>query len=177
MKVLRWDSGVRRVSLVLIAGLALLGTAAFALQAQSGAAEAFEKLKALEGQRVGKMPDGMPVTTSFHVTAGGSAVLQMLGEGTEHEMPTLFHMDGTRLMATHYCAAKNQPRMVLAPGAGFSTAMRFQCLDATNLANPEDGHMHAVTMTFPGPDRLRQEWTYRQNGKETVEAFEFERKR
>jgi len=160
-----------------ILGLVCLVCSCSALQAQSGAADAFNKLKTLSGQWVSKTADGKPVTTSFHVTAGGSAVLQMLMEGMDDEMPTLYHMDGDRLMVTHYCAAQNQPRMVLAPATSSASTMRFQFLDATNLTSPEAGHMHAIAITFLGPDKLRQEWTYREKGKETVEAFELERKR
>ena len=86
------------------------------LLAQSGPLGAFEKIKSLTGDWTGKMSGGMAATSSFRVTAGGSAVMQMLGEGTDMEMPTVFHMDGDRLMATHYCAAKNQPRMVSCSG-------------------------------------------------------------
>jgi len=34
------------------------------------------------------------------------------GPGTPHEMVTMFHRDDTALMATHYCSAMNQPRML-----------------------------------------------------------------
>jgi hypothetical protein len=61
-----------RVLLLIVAGCATMS-------AQSGAA--FERIKALEGQWKGKSGDGSPATTSFHTTAAGSAVLQMLGEG------------------------------------------------------------------------------------------------
>jgi hypothetical protein len=44
---------------------------------------AFEKIKLLTGEWTGKMPDGMAATSTFRVTAGGSAVMQMLGEGKE----------------------------------------------------------------------------------------------
>jgi hypothetical protein len=168
----------RRFGLLrLIACLAGLAGAATVLDAQSGAAGAFDRLKALEGKWAGKTPGGQPLATSFRVTAGGSAVIQLLMEGMDDEMPTLYHLDGDRLMATHYCAAKNQPRMVLAPGASTGGTLRFQFLDVTNLASPEAGHMRAVAFTFLGPDKLRQEWTYRQNGKEFVETFEVERQR
>lgn len=163
--------------LSLIACLAGLAGAVPVLEAQSGVAAAFDRIKALEGKWAGKTSEGKPLTTSFHVTSGGSAVLQMLMEGMDHEMPTIYHMDGDRLMATHYCAAKNQPRMVLPAGAPSDGALRFQFLDVTNLASPEAGHMRAVAFVFLSADRVRQEWTYRQSGKDTVDAFEFERQR
>jgi hypothetical protein len=101
----------------------------------------------------------------------------MMMEGTEHEMPTLYHMDGDRLMATHYCAAKNQPRMVLPASDASGQTLRFQFLDVTNLATPDAGHMRTVTFTFLGANKLRQDWTYREKGKDSVESFEVERQR
>ena len=147
------------------------------LPAQSGPLGAFEKIKSLTGDWTGKMSGGMAATSTFRVTAGGSAVMQMLGEGTDMEMPTLFHMDGERLMATHYCAAKNQPRMVFVPAGSDGNTLKFDFLDVTNLRNPEDGHMRRVTFTFIDKDHFRQEWTYREKGKESADSFDFVRKR
>ena len=147
------------------------------LLAQSGASGAFEKIKSLTGEWTGKMSGGSAATSSFRVTSGGSAVMQMLGEGTDMEMPTVFHMDGERLMATHYCAAKNQPRMVLVPAGGDGNTLKFDFLDVTNLRNPEDGHMRGVTFTFIDKDHFRQEWTYREKGKDSADSFDFVRKK
>jgi hypothetical protein len=148
-----------------------------ALPAQSAAARAFEAIKALKGDWEGKMSDGTVVTTSFRTTAAGSAVLQMIGEGTEMEMPTLYHLDGNRLIATHYCAAQNQPRMVLEPGEDPAKTLRFRFLDITNLKSPEAAHMREVAFHFVDRDHVRQEWTYREKGQEKPEVFDLVRKR
>ena len=160
-------------------GMCLLLAVASAtlLLAQSAPMGAFEKIKSLTGEWTGKMSGGMAATSTFRVTAGGSAVMQMLGEGTDMEMPTLFHMDGERLMATHYCAAKNQPRMVFVPAGSDGNTLKFDFLDVTNLRNPEDGHMRRVAFTFIDKDHFRQEWTYREKGKESADSFDFVRKR
>lgn len=157
--------------------LLLVVASATLLLAQSGPLGAFEKIKSLTGDWTGKMSGGMAATSTFRVTAGGSAVMQMLGEGTDMEMPTLFHMDGERLMATHYCAAKNQPRMVFVPAGSDGSTLKFDFLDVTNLRNPEDGHMRRVTFTLIDKDHFRQEWTYREKGKESADSFDFVRKR
>jgi len=156
--------------------LVVIGCAAAGLLGQSNDAAAFEKLKALKGDWVGKMADGSLATSSFRISATGSVVVQMLAEGTEMEMPTMYHLDGDRLMATHYCAAGNQPRMVLEPGQDLSKALKFRFLDATNLKNPDEGHMHRVTFQFIDKDHIRQEWTYLEKGKETPEVFDLVRK-
>ena len=161
----------------LLAGTAIMMCLPVELPAQSAEARAFDAIKALKGTWEGKMSDGSIATTSFRETAGGSAVLQMIGEGTEMEMPTLYHLDGDRLMATHYCAAQNQPRMVLEPGQDPAKTLKFKFLDVTNLKSPDSGHMSGVAFHFIDRDHMRQEWTYRENGKEKPEVFELVRKR
>ncbi len=158
-------------------GLLLVACCSATLWAQSGAAGAFDKIKGLEGEWTGKNSGGMAVTSNFRTTSAGSAVIQMLGEGVDHEMPTVYHMDGDRLMMTHYCAAKNQPRMVLAPGQDSAKTMKFDFLDVTNLSGPDAGHMRQVVFTFIDKDHFRQDWTYREKGKDSTEVFDFVRKR
>src|SRR5271169_6764690 len=88
--------------------LLLLSTAALA---QSSAQKSFEQLKALAGSWEGAM-DGQPLHVSLRVTSMGNALLhEMKGAGPDDPI-TLFHLDGDRLLLTHYCDAGNQPRMV-----------------------------------------------------------------
>ena len=149
----------------------------FTLRAQSPEVRAFEAIKALKGTWESKLPDGTVATSTFRTTAGGSAVLQMIGEGTEMEMPTLYHLDGNRLIATHYCAAQNQPRMVLEPGQDPARTLKFRFLDITNLKSPEAGHMREVTFHFVDADHLQQDWLYHEKGADTTESFKMVRRR
>jgi len=55
----------------------------------------------------------MGSTLEIRMTGGGSAIMHLLDKDTSHEMVTMFHPDGPTLLATHYCAAHNQPRMQL----------------------------------------------------------------
>ena len=137
---------------------------------------AFEKIKSLTGDWTGKMSGGMAATSTFRVTAGGSAVMQMLGEGTDMEMPTLFHMDGERLMATHYCAAKNQPRMVFVPAGGDGNTLKFDFLDVTNLRNPEDGHMRRRDLHVHRQGPLPSGMDLPREGQGSADSFDFVRK-
>jgi hypothetical protein len=88
--------------------------AALAAQAQSGSQQSFGSIKALTGNWEGKTQMGDPVQVSYRVTGGGSAVLgEIVSQmnGKSEDMISMFHMDGDRLLLTHYCAAGNQPRM------------------------------------------------------------------
>src|SRR6266446_10274627 len=80
---------------------------------------AFDKMKTLVGKWEGSaMEDGkaLPTNARFQLISDGSALMGWLNEGIADEMVTMFHMDGSDLMATHYCSAHNQPRMILASG-------------------------------------------------------------
>jgi hypothetical protein len=85
----------------------LLASAALA---QSDAQKSFDKLKTLVGSWQGKNADGKPVQISFRDTAGGTALMSEITAGDE-DMISMIHLDGDRLLLTHYCPAGNQPRM------------------------------------------------------------------
>src|SRR6266852_7737782 len=76
----------------------------------------FDNVKALVGQweRTTKMGDkDTPVTASYEMTAGGTAILERLLTGTPNEMVSVYHSDGTKVAITHYCMLGNQPEMTL----------------------------------------------------------------
>ena len=144
--------------------------------------QCFERIKSLAGEWTGKGVAGendLPIDVRYRVTAGGSAVEETLFVGTDHEMVTMYHLDGDRLMLTHYCAVGNQPRMVAEESttSGNATTIRFRFAGATNLTSPYDGHMHDAEMTIEGNDRIRTRWTYFENEKPNHDArFELTRK-
>jgi hypothetical protein len=102
------------------------------------------------------------------MTAGGSALMSEIhGHGPEN-MVTMFHMDGDRLLMTHYCGAGNQPRMKVISADAKSVSFEF--FDGTNIG-PGDGHMQHVTFTEPDPDHHVEEWVFLDHGKEMKEVF------
>ena len=129
----------------------------------------FDFIKGLEGEWAGKAEgagETHDVVFRYRVTAGGTAVEETMSPGTEHEMVTMYHMDGSRLVLTHYCAAGNQPRMV-AMNWEVDTqvhTIRFGFDGATNLTSKQTGHMHDMVMTIDGTDKLTETWTYFQDG-------------
>ena len=140
--------------------------------------EAFEKMKTLIGSWTGTMKEGgkdLPATARFQTISDGSVLAGWLGEGTPYEMVTMFHMDGDTLMATHYCAAHNQPRLVLVMD-GERNRLVFVFKDGTNI-KPEVGHMHQVAFILDGPNHHVEEWTYLKNDKKETSRFDFKRKK
>ncbi|HKB15521.1 MAG TPA: hypothetical protein VKF62_05615 [Planctomycetota bacterium] len=138
-------------------------------------ASPLDRIKALAGDWVRVGEDGKPterIVSSYKVTAAGTAVVETMLPGSNHEMVTVYHMDGENLMLTHYCAQGNQPRMKAKPG-GPADRLEFSCAGGTNMKSEDDAHMHAVTIVFLGPDRLRSEWQYFDKGK-NVETAKFD---
>jgi hypothetical protein len=131
----------------------------------------FEQMKKLVGKWEG-MAGKMPSKTEFRLTGDGSALMEIMAEGTPYEMVTMYHMDGDRLMATHYCAAHNQPRMVAESGGG--NTIEFKYVDGTNI-QPGYTHMENVRMTIADADHHKELWTSTENGKSDAMEFDFHR--
>ena len=158
--------------------VALLGFAAVAAErpAVDGAA-AFSRLRSLAGEWVADTPMGK-VRTTYEVIAGGTAVVER--ERGEHmpEMMTVYHMDGKRLLLTHYCMAGNQPRMEAGSYDAGSDEIRFQFSGATNLAAPGAGHMHNATFRLTDDDHFSSNWQFYQDGRmKNEEKFDYTRVR
>jgi hypothetical protein len=148
----------------------LVAGAAFAQTSQ----KQFETIKSLAGSWEGKTSQGQPVSVSYRVTSGGSAVMSEI-QGQE-DMITMFHMDGDRLLMTHYCGAGNQPRMKASASAD-GKSISFEMIDATNLASPSAGHMHKAVFTVVDANHHTEDWYFIQDGKEMHERFEVTRKK
>jgi hypothetical protein len=155
---------------VLIAAIAMVVSAAAV--AESDAHKQFDMLKGLEGKWVGKNSKGEALEVTFRMTAGGSALMSEIhGHGPEN-MISMFHMDGERLLMTHYCGAGNQPRMRAVSADAKSVSFEF--MDGTNIG-PGDGHMQHVTFAEPDASHHTEEWVFLDHGKETKELFTLER--
>lgn len=164
MKTLRYAVAI---AVVLCAACAL---------AQSNAQKTFDRMKTLAGEWEGKNNQGQTLRVSFRETAGGSALLSEIhGQGPEN-MISMIHLDGDRLLMTHYCGAGNQPRMT-ATIAPDGKSVMFDFIDATNLASADAGHMNHVVFAMPDADHHTEEWTFLDHGKEMKELFTLQRAR
>ena len=139
---------------------------ATAALAQSNSQAAFEKLKSLQGSWAGKTSEGREVQVSFRVVSGGSAVMSEIQGESEINMITMFHLDGDRLLMTHYCGAGNQPRMVGTMSPDGKT-LTFNFLDVTNLLSTQPGHMQQLIVTIVDPNHHTEQWDFlNQDGKQ-----------
>lgn len=129
---------------------------------------AFEHLKRLAGQWDQRSTNDWEGSATIRVIAGGSAVMVTSNvdphPGSDETMATVFHMDGDRLMLTHYCVAKNQPRLLATSISADGRVIEFAFRDATNLRSPDHGHMNRAVYTLESEDRYRSRWTFSQKG-------------
>lgn len=136
----------------------------------------WQKLKTLVGQWEGTMEEGgkqLPATVEVRLTGDGSALMHVMGKDGPYEMVTMIHPDGKRILATHYCAAHNQPRMALVP-AKAPNQVAFDFVDGTNIG-PGEGHMKGVVFTFTDADHHEEAWTNSSNAGAAI--FKFARKK
>ncbi|HEX6805944.1 MAG TPA: hypothetical protein VF133_19880 [Terriglobales bacterium] len=158
--------------------LSVVVLGALNLLAQSAPQKSYELVKYLAGKWEGKNQMGDPLQVSFRITASGSAVMSEIVsqmQGKQEDMISMIHMDGDRLLLTHYCAAGNQPRMqvTLSPDG---KSIRFDFVDATNLVSLETPHMRSVVFTFVDANHHIEEWHFQAPGKEIVERFDLQKK-
>ena len=153
------------------ATLFVLLTASLVL-AESDARKSFDLLKGMEGNWAGKDSQGQSLQVTFRMTAGGSALLSEIHAHGPEDMITMFHMDGDRLLMTHYCGAGNQPRMKVISADAKSVSFEF--LDGTNIG-PNDGHMQHATFTQPDADHHTEDWVFVDHGKEIRQLLTLER--
>lgn len=163
-----------KLSQIALAATLVIVSAVFAI-AETDAHKSFDMLKGMEGNWTGKNQQGEPLQITFRLTADGSALMSEIHahnpKGAE-DMVTMFHMDGDRLLMTHYCSAGNQPRMKVI--ASDPKSVSFEFLDGTNIG-PGEGHMQRVTFTESDANRHVEEWVFVDHGKEMRELFTLER--
>ena len=152
--------------LVLSAGAAAAASAPAPAPAKATSA-ALEKFKNLAGEWVaaedGDMVKKGDLVARYAVTASGSAVVETVFPGSEHEMVTVYHADGPDLVLTHYCMEGNQPRMRARGAQG--SRFDFAYDGGTNIDPKRDRHMHSATFDLVGTDEIRSEWSELAEGK------------
>lgn len=100
----------------------------------------------------------------YHFISRDSALVEVYGDPQKQTTETVIHADNQRLMATHYCARGNQPRLIATTKD--KNTIQFRFLDVTNLADPKDPHMVGMTFTFIDEIHIQKEEIYLVNGKE-----------
>ncbi len=156
--------------LVFCIGAATLGSA------ETNGHLAFDKLLSLAGDWEGTVAwTGKPaskISAHYHTTGNDSAVVEDLSNG----MTSVYHLDGEDLRVTHYCAAKNQPRLKATAFGPGDNGVTFTFVDITNLGSPGGGHVQGLDLRFLAPDHITIQFHFVSNGKQADELVDLRRK-
>jgi hypothetical protein len=108
---------------------------------------------------------------NYYLTGNGSALVEDLIMGDAPTMTTVYHLDGAELRMTHFCAAKNQPRLKASHiDAGAGTA-RFSFVDVTN-ASANGAYVDGFSIHIVDADNLKLEFDFGgSSGKRAVESI------
>jgi hypothetical protein len=156
-----------RAALLTIALIALVNSSRAEEKTTPVSVQRFEALKRLAGDWVEVGKDGKAtdkVTSSIRVTSGGNTIQETLFPGSDHEMVTMYHLDGEDLVLTHYCFLGNQPRLRAEPGTDVNKIV-FKFVGCTNLKSSDDHHINGATLILDGKDHFKAEWVSCKDGK------------
>jgi hypothetical protein len=126
----------------------------------------FERLKTLAGEWDGTFEWSGGRTGSgnlrvtYSLTGGGSAVVETLVMGGLPTMTTVYHLDGNDLRMTHYCAARNQPRLRAVRFDDAQQSAEFTLVDVTGVGPKNPGHVQAFFVRLIDADRLNLRFTF-----------------
>jgi len=158
-----------------LAPLALLAVVAVARaddKPKASVNPTFEKVKKLAGTWVEADKEGKPtdkVVSIVKVTAGGSAVQETLFPGQPHEMLSIYVVDGSDVVMTHYCVLGNQPRMKADPKSA-PNQIHWAFVGGSGFDVNKDKHMHEGTVTFVDDDHIEFSGVAWDNGKPSKEC-------
>ena len=165
---------------ILLSGLLLLSTAAAAqdpaARGRPNVTEVFRQLASAAGEWSGAQ-DGHPVRVTYTLTGDGSALMESVVpvEDPGSTMITMFIVDGDRLIATHYCAAHNQPQMTAERAGEPSEGVVFRLTRITGMRTAEDWHNTGLTFILDDANHITQHWTYAYRGRSGENVFHYTR--
>jgi hypothetical protein len=166
-----------RNKFMMLAAMLTLSAVSYHLQAQTKPAGGFDRLKTLVGEWQATGEDGKPVTSSFRLVSNDTALEETFQGDKDHQMVTLYTPDENRVTLTHYCSMGNQPRLETPVVSATSDEFVFAFIGITNLASPEDQHMHGMVVQIDDADHFSETWTLRAKGHDTKRTFNFARKK
>lgn len=120
----------------------------------------FEAMKKLVGEWIVDDPDAKgdrPVVTRFKLIANGSVLHETLFPGTNHEMVSVYHMDGPDFICTHYCAMGNQPRLKI-EATKDPKVFALKSVAVGNSKSINDAHMGQATITLVDDNHYVADW-------------------
>jgi hypothetical protein len=156
---------------------AILFVATFARAGQIENSTSLDGLKPLVGDWTATDAGGKLFTTSFRLISNNTALEETVNSSHDTQMVSIYNADGARVAMTHFCSMGNQPRLETPSERPNPNEFVFSFSGVTNLASPNDQHLHRMVITIQGPDHFTEAWTIRVNGKDSIQKFHYTRKK
>lgn len=161
-------------TIILLAGFFAIAASASTI---TSAEHAFSKIISLAGEWEGKDDHGMAVKSTLKIIAGNTAVMETLSVHGMEEMVTIYSLDGNAISLIHYCPTNNQPHMQAIPPEEPFHELVFDFTNARNLPSLAKGHEQKLILQFKDADHVRELWTWRRDGKDTLMTIDLTRKK
>ena len=159
---------------------ALLFLAASAPQASGSETEdAFSSMRRLAGSWKIEHPKSArekDLRILFQVISADSVVVETFVRKKTQPTQTVYHRDGSRLIATHYCAQGNQPRLQLSRQT-VPQRLEFEYFDATNLESNAQSHLIHLSFDLEDERHVRREEVYSSGGQTDTTVYSLVRAR
>ena len=153
-------------SVLAVLGVFLLSAAVPPDAGEAPGPRMFERLKTLAGEWEGTFEWSQGRTgsgtlrVSYYLTGDGSALVENLVMGGVPTMTTVYHLDGADLRMTHYCAARNQPRLRAVRFDEAQGSAEFTLVDVTGVGPKNPGHVQGFFVRLLDSDRLNLRFTF-----------------
>lgn len=157
---LRWLAAAALLAALTLPSVRAQGLRAEDVSDKVDARVAFHMLKGLAGEWTGTAgKDNLPTTVTYRIGSHGTVVTEMLFPNTDHEMMTVYYVQGKDLVADHYCAAGNQPHFKLDMAKSTPKELIFTLDGGTNFDPNKDMHVHDGSIKLVGDGKLEASWS------------------
>jgi len=149
--------------------------------AQDDGASAFGRLKSLSGEWhgdyewTGARTDRGSMNISYTLTGYGSALIENISSEGTLSMTSVYHLDGNDLRMTHFCGAKNQPRLKAKRVDLAHGVIDFDFVDITNAPSLDAPHVHGVEIRLIDATHMTLTFLFQSGGRESRERIALER--
>jgi hypothetical protein len=162
---LRWFAAAVLLAALTVAGLLAQTREPENISERIDARIAFHMLTSLAGDWTGTAgTENMPAKVTYRISSNGHVVTEVLFPGTDHEMMTLYYMQGSDLLATHYCALGNRPQFKLDSGKSTLKELVFAFDGGSGFDPSKDNHIHDAKLDFNGRDKFDASWSFYYGG-------------
>lgn len=170
----------RAVCLALLAAWLAVPAQAADRQADQSVKAVFAQLSQLVGAWETSTADGKSHQVRYRLSANGYALVETWTLGSTRESITIYYLDGSRLLASHFCPQGNVPRLKLVGARPGSFSFSF--VDGANLKVAGPSHQHSFRIGQLPDGTLERAEYYVENGKRAsprdeaaVETFRYHR--